>query len=183
MLQSTSQSNKTMCNDHTPQGPCYQHDPMTHIGHTCTHTFSLKEVYIPQSTYDTVMKNISNSNSFDMPTILNLRLNPLLFHHNLIHYPKFMWQTVFSACFKMRSEKKDRERSLLEWGKEGYSVICLVWIVPERECTRGAQRKHNKLLSVLLIRNRGLSSTTHTSHREGHLHFCTHAQPYGDTQH
>lgn len=38
---------KLMCDNHTPQGPCYQHDPMTQIqtGHTFTYTYLLIEVY------------------------------------------------------------------------------------------------------------------------------------------
>lgn len=57
-----------------------------------------------------------------------------------------------------------------DWG--GHSVICLVYIVLQRKCTWGAQRKHNKLHSVLLIHNLGLSSSIHTSHRESSSYFA-----------
>lgn len=71
----------------------------------------------------------------------------------------------------MRGQERKISAGERKTDRGEYSVICLVWIVLQRKCTRGAQRNTINY-PLLLIHNPGLSSQIHTSRGESRLHFA-----------
>lgn len=148
MIQSTSQSNscaaitlpKVLVTSMIPW-PIYRLDTLAH-----THPHSLR--YGVQSTYDTFMKNICSSNIFDMPAVSKPPvLNPLSFHQNMIHYPKHIWQIVFSGGSRVRRERTD-ERDVC-WREEerqrGGFALSSVWFGSRWRANVLGVRKENTI--------------------------------------
>lgn len=128
---------------------------------------------------DTFMKNICNSGTvltcqrFQASSVVSLS-----FRHNMIHYPKFMWQIVVSEGSRVRNERMEEKDHC--WSDRRHrgmlchlSALGCAWEWEVKKKKKGKKEKKNNILpGVLLIHKATLSSQIHTSPWRSRLHFA-----------